>query len=156
MRSAPRQLLVYTFTPESKFEGQLVGALERIESGGAVRVLDVLFVGREPSTGELVALSRGAEGAGTVGALLSFRLDDHSRQKTTQRALDGPMGDAVRSLAAELKPGAAVAAIIVEHTWVRTLSDAVDRLGGTELVDGFVEAAELVEVAQFAGDAAAR
>src|SRR5947209_1876696 len=156
MRSAPRQLLVYTFTPESKFEGQLVGALERIESGGAVRVLDVLFVGREPDTGELIALSRGAEGAGMVGQILSFRLDDHTRKKATQRAVDGPMGDAVRSLAADLKPGAAVAAIIVEHTWVVTLSETVARLGGTELVDGFVEAAELANVAQFAGDAGAR
>ena len=45
---APRQLLAYTFPPGSAFEGQLVGALERIESGGAMRVLDALFVAREP------------------------------------------------------------------------------------------------------------
>ena len=43
-----RQLLVYTFGPGAGFEGQLVGALERIESGGAIRVLDALFVTREP------------------------------------------------------------------------------------------------------------
>ena len=32
--------------------GQLVGALERIESGGAMRVLDALFVACEPESGE--------------------------------------------------------------------------------------------------------
>ena len=52
-----RQLLVYTFAPVAKFEGQLVGALERVESGGAVRILDALFVTRAPETGELAAVS---------------------------------------------------------------------------------------------------
>src|SRR4051812_30216328 len=33
------QLLVYRFGPDAEFEGRLVGALERIESGGAMRVL---------------------------------------------------------------------------------------------------------------------
>jgi hypothetical protein len=45
---AYRQLLTYRFGSDSKFEGQLVGALERIESGGAMRVRDGLFVAREP------------------------------------------------------------------------------------------------------------
>ena len=35
----PVQLLVYSFGPDASFEGQLVGALERIEVGGAMRIL---------------------------------------------------------------------------------------------------------------------
>lgn len=38
------QLLVYAFGPEGAYEGRLVGALERLESGGALRVLDAVFV----------------------------------------------------------------------------------------------------------------
>jgi len=34
------QLLVYGFGPGAVFEGRLVGALERIESGAALRVRD--------------------------------------------------------------------------------------------------------------------
>ena len=52
-----RQLLTYRFGSDSRFEGQLVGALERIESGGAMRVLDALFVARAPETGDLTAVA---------------------------------------------------------------------------------------------------
>src|SRR3954454_22724662 len=48
MTTGARQLLAFTFGSDSTFEGQLVGALERIESGGSVRVLDGLFVARAP------------------------------------------------------------------------------------------------------------
>jgi hypothetical protein len=51
------QLLVYRFGPEARFEGQLGGAFQRIESGGALRILDALFLASDPaaagSLGEL-------------------------------------------------------------------------------------------------------
>ena len=47
------QLLVYGFDPGAEFQGGLVGAIERIESGGNLRVLDVLFVMRDADTNEL-------------------------------------------------------------------------------------------------------
>jgi hypothetical protein len=80
-------------TPAS--EGRLVGALERIESGGALHVLDALFVASDPETGELVAIDlRG--GAGSILAeLLDFRLDPASRRRATERALS-PHGSASR------------------------------------------------------------
>jgi hypothetical protein len=54
----PAQLLVYGFAPGAEFEGRLVGAIERIESGGTLRVLDVLFVMRDADTADLVAIER--------------------------------------------------------------------------------------------------
>lgn len=54
-RVTPAQLLIYGFAPGAAFEGQLVGAIERIERGGTLRVLDVLFVMRDADTAELVA-----------------------------------------------------------------------------------------------------
>ena len=36
--ATPAQLLVYGFAPGAEFEGQLVGAIERIEHGGTLRV----------------------------------------------------------------------------------------------------------------------
>jgi hypothetical protein len=52
-----RQFLAFRFGRHSRFEGQLVGALERIESGGTMRILDGLFVSREPDSGELSAIA---------------------------------------------------------------------------------------------------
>src|SRR4051794_38301035 len=81
------QLLVYRFAPDASFEGQLVGALERLESGGALRVLDALFVAREPETGELVAVEARRKGMGSlVAPLLDFRLDPGRRREATERA----------------------------------------------------------------------
>jgi hypothetical protein len=45
-----RQPLVYRFGPGAAFGGQLVGALERMESGGTLRILDALFVTLEAGT----------------------------------------------------------------------------------------------------------
>ena len=150
-RLPPTQLLLYTFGPDARFEGQLVGALERIESGAALRVLDALFVAREPDTGELVAIDlRGGTG-GVVAALLDFRLEPRSRRRATERALStdgsGLPADALRELGAALQPGAAMVALLVEHAWANVLEDAVSRTGGTPLASEFVDATTLAELA---------
>jgi hypothetical protein len=135
------QLLVYGFGPGAEFEGRLVGALERIESGAALRVRDALFVGADPQTGELVAVHRHGD-AGVIG-LLGFRLDEHERRRSTERALNSPTGDLVRRIGATLAPGCALAAILVEHAWAAALQDAVERSGGSSLHDARVEEAAL-------------
>lgn len=146
MTPPPRQLLAFRFPPGSGFEGQLVGALERIESGGAMRILDALFVGREAGSGELVAVAMSSQGAaGMVGRLLSFRLEARARRSTTERVLEGPAGNLVRSFAETLEPGAAVAAVLVEHTWEGTLAESIARIGGTEMFSEFVQAAAIHE-----------
>jgi len=67
------QLLLYGFGPGADFEGQLVGALERIESGGALHVLDALFVGNDAESGEIVAVDlHGERGGGVVAQLVGF------------------------------------------------------------------------------------
>jgi len=164
--SIPRaQLLVYTFGPDADFEGRLVGALERIESGGTMRVLDVLFVGREAETGELVAVGlRGTGVGGMVAPLVGFRLDLAERRRATRRALSARSGIAPQTLTEigeRLEPGDAVAAVLVEHAWVETLEDAVARMGGEERLSRFVGATSLADLAPdllaaFGGDAAAR
>jgi hypothetical protein len=141
-----RQLLAYRFGSDSRFEGQLVGALERIESGGALRVVDALFVAREPETGELTAVSLVGGTGGIIGQLLDFRLDPRARANATQRALDSSTGETVRTLAEMLTPGNAVAAVLVEHAWADALGDAVARIGGTEGATEFVQADGLSEL----------
>jgi hypothetical protein len=133
-RQAPRQLLAFTFPPGTNFEGGLSGALQRIESGGALRVLDAVFVGRDDGSEELSAVSLAStSSAGMIGQLIGFRLDDAARARETQAALDGPAGELVRTLGGALEPGWAVAALVVEHAWAQVLDDAVARMGGSLL-----------------------
>jgi hypothetical protein len=148
----PTQLLVYGFGPEADFEGRLIGALERIESGGALRILDALFVATDPDTGELLAIDLKADSsAGMVASLLSFRLEPHERGRATERALrphgSGLPAEALRELGTALPPGESIVALLVEHNWAHALSDAVSRTGGTPLATGFGEATTLAELA---------
>ena len=149
----PVQLLVYTFGSDASFEGRLVGALERIEAGGALRVLEALYVRRDREGGELTAFDlRGRAGGGLTAPLLSFRLDAAARRRATERALagggsGGMKGETLRELGDGLEPGTALAALLVEHSWARALDDAVERTGGTTVSDGFVAATELAALA---------
>jgi hypothetical protein len=141
---APAQLLLYRFGPDSGFEGRLVGALERLEAGDALRVLDALFVSIDAETGELVAIDvRGSGSGGFALPLLGFRLDPSTRGEATERALASDAGDTLRALATMLEPGESLAAVLVGHSWAQVLDDAVARTGGTELANEWVDAVTL-------------
>jgi hypothetical protein len=145
-----RQLLVYRFGPEAAFEGRLVGALERMESGGTLRILDALFVTIEAETGDLLAIDLQGGSGGLIAKLLDFRLDPAARRRAAERALaeeSGGLGQMLRQLGKTLEPGAALGAVLVEHVWARVLEDAVARTGGRRLTSEFVQAETLSELA---------
>lgn len=144
MPAPPAQLIVYAFGPDARFEGLLVGALERLESGGALRIIDVLIVRRDPDGGELSAFEQRGDGAaGIAGPLVSFRLDPAERARATRRALDGVAGDALREMGQQVEPGSTLAAIFVSHVWADALADAAQRTGGTLVSSAFVDAEAL-------------
>ena len=133
------QLLVFGFGAGAAFEGQLVGAIERLESGGALRVLDALFVAADEDTGEQVAINLQGNTGGLTAKLLDFRLNPAVRPRTAERSLEGDLGEG-------LEPGSALAVLLVEHVWARGLDDAVARVGGRALTSEFVDAANLSEL----------
>jgi hypothetical protein len=148
----PAQLLLYGFGPDADFEGQLVGALERIEAGGALRIREVLFVSSDVATGAFGAIGVRGDGAGGVVApLLRFRLEPDARREATEKALATDASsvpeDALRALGGALQPGSALAAVLVEHVWARAVDDAVSRTGGVAVGGRFVDATALSEVA---------
>ena len=143
MSSAPVQLLAYEFGPDAVFQGQLAGALQRLESGGALKILDLVFVQRDAESGELTAIELPGDGAGVTGELLNFRLEVRSRPQTTKRALAGARGPELLALGERLAPGASLAAVFVEHLWAVALADAVQRVGGTPVFDEIVEDTDL-------------
>jgi hypothetical protein len=148
----PVQLLAFRFSPGASLEGQLLGAIERAESGGTLRVLEVLFVGSDETTGELVALAERERGqGGLVMALVGFRLDPAKRRHATERALrayeEGGDPGALQRLAAALPRGGALAAMLVEHAWAAAVDDAVARAGGASLLSAFVDEPRLTAAA---------
>jgi hypothetical protein len=146
------QLFVFAFPPNAKFEGQLGGAIGRFETGGTLRILGAMFVQRDAETRELVAFDICGDGAGgLIGPVLDFRLDSAARQRATERALASDSGgippETLRQLGTLLAPGAAVAALLIEHVWAEALSDAIVRSDGVPLVSESVEARTLAELA---------
>ena len=142
------QLLAFRFDAAASYEGRLVGALERMESGGALRIAEVLFVGRDPEGGELVAVSgRGRQQGSLVASLLGFRLEPAERKRATERALQAFQHDDGRNqleeLAKDLPAGGAIAAVLIEHRWAEALNAAVGEMGGRDLLGEFVDATEL-------------
>ena len=82
MTTAHTQLLVYRFDADARFEGRLVGALERIESGGTLRIIEALFVARDAESGELAAVdlrSRGPSARSPPAARACGRSGTRSR-----------------------------------------------------------------------------
>ena len=148
----PAQLFVYEFGQDARFEGELGGALQRLESGGAIRILEALFIQREAETGELVVFDVCGDGAGgLIAPLLDFRLDPAARRRATERALaaDSPRipSDTVQQLGSMLAPGKALAALLIEHRWAEALGDAVSQTGGERVLSKFVQARTLTELA---------
>lgn len=139
------QLIVFRFGPEARFEGGLVGALQRIEAGGAIRILDALFVRREPD-GEVTVLPLrgGGAGGGLVATALEVRLDSEKRRRFSADALaeDRRLSEFREALGA----GEGLAAILVEHRWAGALSGAAERMDGAAAIVEFVDASSLDEL----------
>ena len=137
----PVQLLAFQLPPGAPLEGQLLGAIERAESGGTLRIVEVLFVGTDPDSGELVALAeRGRGQGGLVRSLTGFRLDPAERRRATEKTLRTfEDAEALRRLAAALPLGGALAAMLVEHAWAAAVDNAVERTGGRTLLTEFVQ-----------------
>ena len=83
-----RQLLAFGFDADGAFEGQLVGALERLESGGALRILDVLFVAATRPQERSLAIDLQGGTGGLIAKLLDFRLDPRCAAPCNRAALD--------------------------------------------------------------------
>ena len=141
--AAPVQLVAFSFPADAEYRGGLIGAVERLEAGDGVRVLDVLFVRRDPDSGELAAVeARGGEAAGMVGKLLDFRFEADAGRAAglagdagTDRGLSG---EDVADIGASLGPGEAAAVIVIEHSWTELLERAAEAAGGARIADQVV------------------
>jgi hypothetical protein len=103
----PVSLIAAGFGPEAAFEGRIVAELERLEQSGALRVLDVLFVRRNPDSNALETRA-GIPGRPTL---------------VSQADID--------EVAGALGPGQAGGLLLIEHLWAGELGAEIAATGGT-------------------------
>ena len=149
----PVQLVVIGFPPEADFEGRIMAELERLESHETIRVLDLLFVGKDAETGDLLALDYQGEDLGAiVGALLGFEFENDGEPEGESTA--GTEGHAfglsqseIQDIAASLDPGSSAGFVLIEHVWARELKRAIRETGGFPLGEGFLTPETIAAVA---------
>ena len=146
----PVQLVVIGFPLGAELEGRIMAELERLERHETIRILDLLFVGKDAETGDLLALDYQGEDLGAiVGALLGFEFDGEQPDGTTEDIQGHAFGlsqTEMQEMAASLKPGDSAGFLLVEHVWARDLKSAVRDAGGFPLGDGFLTPEALAAV----------
>jgi len=167
----PLQVIAISFGPGSDFHGRVLAEVDRLQGRGVLRLLDLLFVSkREDGT-----IERTVIGDDDFGALLS-RIVPLGGAGLVEPAAVGSSGfdptDAL-ALARSLRPGTALAFLLIEHGWAQPLFEAIAETGGDLLGEGLLtaeaglivgaevaameEAAEVIAAAQAAeADAALR
>jgi uncharacterized membrane protein len=146
----PVQLLAVGFDPDARFEGRIMNELENLERHETIRILDLLFVGKDAETGDLLALDyQGEELGAIVGALLGF--DFEGEQPPDMSGIEGHAfglsQSEIHGIATSLKPGSSAGFLLIEHVWARDLKRAIRDAGGFPLGEGFLTPETLADVA---------
>jgi DNA-binding NarL/FixJ family response regulator len=138
--SAPLQVIAVGFGPGADFEGRVLTEVDRLEGRGVLRLLDVLLVakgedgaiqqlaiGDDEDFGALLASVVPLQGAGLVG-------------QSRGEAVSGFDRADAWALAESLRPGTALAFLLVEHGWAQPLFEAIADTGGVLMGEGILTA----------------
>lgn len=140
----PIQVLAIGFGPDADYEGGIIDELGRLDGKGLIRVLDLLFVGADDDTGELIALDYQGDDLGSlVGCLLDFAFEGAPVRRDTVREAPGSTAwahtrERLEDLVRSAPPEAAVGFLLIEHVWARDLKHAIRAAHGTPLAEEFL------------------
>jgi uncharacterized membrane protein len=143
----PVQLIAIGFDRDAKFEGKVIEELAKLESESTIRVLDLLFIARDPDSDDTVVLEHpdAADMGGIVGALLGFQFDGDASPDSAggdgageDHHAFGFSQDEIQQMAAGLGPGESAGILLIEHVWARDLRKAFRGVGGKILGEGFL------------------
>jgi uncharacterized membrane protein len=139
----PVQLVSIGFDSGTNFEGRIIDELAKLESERTIRVLDVLFIARDPDSDETVVLEhpRGEDLGEIVGALLGVELEGDAASPQRSAGDEHSFGftqDDIQQMAAGLGPGESAGLLLIEHVWARDLRRAFRDAGGRILGEGFL------------------
>jgi hypothetical protein len=138
----PVQMMVVTFGPGADFEGRIIDELTRLQGERTIRVLDLLFMLKDPDSGELVTVDHKGEQLGTiVAAILGVDGPQADRQVADEGAGPSAFGltqEEILEVAESLEPGHSVGFVMIEHVWARDLKRAIRDAGGTPVSESFL------------------
>jgi hypothetical protein len=135
----PVQLMQVGFEPGANFEGRIADELARLERERTIRILDLLFVAKDPDSEELVVLEHQEEKMGAiVGALLGLKLDDDDSPEAGAEHSFGFTREEIAEMGASLPPGGSAGLMLIEHVWARGLKRAIRDAGGRSLGESFL------------------
>jgi DNA-binding NarL/FixJ family response regulator len=130
----PIQLMAAGFAEEADLSG-ILEEVDRLRGRGVLRLLDLLVV-RKNDDGSVTRLSIEDDDLGDLFATVVTLEPDR-----LFGLLEGAAADEARELAEPLPPGAALAFLLVEHRWARSLVGSIAGAGGVLLGEGFVDSA---------------
>jgi hypothetical protein len=132
MTIGPVEYIVVGF-PGNKFNGEIAPELIALVESGTVRILDLIFIGKDAD-----------------GSVLSFEIDELD-EVAGFGDLDGEVGGLispadVEFVASRLEPNSSAALLLWEDVWAAPFAQAVRDSGGV-LVDGGRVPHEIIEPA---------
>jgi hypothetical protein len=160
----PVQVLVVEFD-RTRFKGEILPELERLNEEGTIRVIDLLFVAKpEGGGGELEVVQKSdlttdeaTELGALAGALLGLGTGDEDQALSRAEAgaelgEDGHLlgGEDVWYLADAIPEGSSAAVLLIEHRWAIPLRDKLVEAGGVALADEWIHPADLVAIGAIA------
>ena len=148
----PVQLLVVEFL-ESKFTGEIIPELRRLQDEGILKVIDLLVV-RKEAPGQLTAVEVTGLGEdervqfGSIArSLAGFDDSDEAWGEdgaVAAAAAEGELDESsIWAIEDSIPVGAAAAVAVLEHRWAIPLRDAIQRAGGVAFADEWLHPQDL-------------
>ncbi|MGH2936767.1 MAG: hypothetical protein ACRDPE_01440 [Solirubrobacterales bacterium] len=159
MAIGPVQLIVLGFE-HPDFHGEIIAELERLRGSDIVRVIDALAVHKD-AAGEIeiahlsnLSKEEAIELGSTVGALIGLGIEGEEgaiagAEAGAEVAAEGNgvfSDDESWDVLEDIPDDSAAALILLEHHWAIPLRDAIARMGGFRISDGFISPLDLVEI----------
>ena len=128
----PIEILIIGF-PGNKFTGEVAPALAELVESGQIRVIDLVFVAKDPA-GDVVAVELSDVDKATSAAFQPY-VDEPS----------GMLSDEdIEDIAVALEPNSSAAILLFEHLWATKFQQAVLGAGGV-LIDSIRIPKEVVD-----------
>jgi uncharacterized membrane protein len=159
MAIGPVQLLVLGFK-EPEFHGEIVDELEKLRESDTVRVIDALAVYKD-AEGEIEIMhlsnltkDEAIEFGSKVAALIGLGIDGEEGFEAGLKAGAEAAEDGIQlftdeeawDILEEIPNDSATALILLEHHWAVGLRDAIAKVGGFRISDGFISPLDLVGI----------
>lgn len=162
----PIQMITLAF-PGNNFRGEILPALERLKRKRIIRVVDMMMVRKDAEGNAMVttasdldweeATALGSYLGGLAALAAGGGADEFERGTIAGAAelADGHVFDEddIFQLTNALGEDTTAAVLLVEHTWLRPLLDAVARAGGVELMNEWIRPEAILTIEQPSPDA---